>query len=245
MVSRRDFSPGPLPLGSAGTGAHGPIAEAAARPRASHWLAIAVALVSIGATTWLVTERRHHSEPAWRQLTVTAFPGSEEDPSLSPDGNFVAFAWKTESEPSLNADIWVKAVEGDALRRLTNTADAYEKHPAWSRDGRYIAFNRTVKGIHSVYLVSSLGGAERLIAGHSRDAVWLPDGQSLILVSTRSSLINGLPQSDSLRRPDRSTLHDFQRRNRPQYRLYSLEIAAETMATKSGHSAVQDIEKLR
>ena len=37
----------------------------------------------------------------------------------------------------------------------------------------------------------------------------------------------------------------LQRRNPPQYRLYSLEIAAETTATKSGHSGVQDIEKLR
>jgi hypothetical protein len=33
--------------------------------------------------------------------------------------------------------------------------------------------------------------------------------------------------------------------NPPQYRLYSLEIAAETMATKSGHNGFQDIEKLR
>jgi hypothetical protein len=33
---------------------------------------------------------------------------------------------------------------------------------------------------------------------------------------TRSYLINGLPQSDSLRRPDRSTLGDFSRVNESQ-----------------------------
>src|SRR4029453_15154172 len=47
-----------------------------------------------------------------RLLTVTSMPGAEEDPSLSPDGKWVAFS----SAPGTDAvsDIWVKAVEGDA-----------------------------------------------------------------------------------------------------------------------------------
>jgi Tol biopolymer transport system component len=162
--------------------------------RDSRWVSIGAALLVVGALAWLVTGRltRRESVPAWRQLTVTSFPGSEEDPALSPDGNFIAFSWKKEPEPSVGADIWVKAVEGDALRQLTFTHDAMEKYPAWSPDGRYIAFTRIAKGLPGVYLVSSLGGPERQIAERGGDVAWLPDGQSLVMVGRTPQQRSGL-----------------------------------------------------
>jgi Tol biopolymer transport system component len=162
----------------------GPLAAA---PRASRWLPTAIALVLIGGMVWLVTARlTHRSAPAWRQLTVTSFPGSEEDPYVSPDGNFVVFSWPG-PVPNINTDIWVKAVEGDALRQLTSTPDASEKYPVWSPDGRHIAFNRIVNGASNVYMVSALGGPERQIAERGGDVSWLPDGQSLVMSSRASN----------------------------------------------------------
>jgi Tol biopolymer transport system component len=119
--------------------------------------------------------------PSLRILTVTSFPGAEGMPSLSPDGNFVVFTWRG-IDPKEAADVWVKAVDGDELRRLTNTPQFHEAMPAWSPDGRQIAYYR-VQGNQNagVFLVSPLGGPERKIADQGGAPAWTPDGQSLVM----------------------------------------------------------------
>src|SRR5437899_5516621 len=119
--------------------------------------------------------------PSLRILTVTSFPGAEGMPSLSPDGNFVVFTWRG-IDSTEAADVWVKAVDGDELKRLTNTPQFHEAMPAWSPDGRQIAYYR-LEGIHSggVFLVSPLGGPERKIADQGGAPAWTPDGQSLVM----------------------------------------------------------------
>jgi len=153
------------------------LAPVAIPPRVSpRWWIAAAAAAAMTVVGWLVVSRltRQNAEPT-RLLTVTSLPGVEDDPALSPDGNFVAFSWN--SNDSLNSDLWVKAVDGDAKRQLTNTPDANEKFPEWSRDGQYIAFTRKTMGRSSVWMVSELGGPEQMIAEHSEYASWLPDGK--------------------------------------------------------------------
>jgi Tol biopolymer transport system component len=155
-----------------------------ARPVARGAAIAALALAAIAGLVGLATMSRRGTESgmAPRLLTATAFPGAEEDPSLSPDGNFVVFSWPGPASNG-NDDIWIKAVEGDTLRRLTETPDALEKFPEWSPDGRYITFSRTVKDTWTVYVVSALGGHERLIAEGARMSSWTPDGQALVMSS--------------------------------------------------------------
>ncbi len=146
------------------------------------WWIVAAALALMGAG-WgvgrvLIDDR---SEPG-RLLTATSMPGAEENPSLSPDGNVVTFS-AAGSSTDASHDIWIKAVEGDALRNLTNTPDVMEKYPRFSPDGQYIAFTRFVKGRPSVFKVSALGGAEEMIAADSAEPDWLPDGRSLVLTT--------------------------------------------------------------
>ena len=57
------------------------------------------------------------SAPA-QLLPLASYPGVEGPPALSPDGNLVAFAWSGHAEAG-PTDIYVKAVESEALRRLT------------------------------------------------------------------------------------------------------------------------------
>src|SRR4029453_11060717 len=103
------------------------------RVRRRWWIGGA-ALVLIGAVGWGVTRlRSNDSSELMRLLTVTSLPGAEENPSLSPDGNFVAFSWAG-AAPDASPDIWIKPVEGDALRNLTNTPEVTEKYPQWSPD---------------------------------------------------------------------------------------------------------------
>ena len=55
-----------------------------------------------------------------RIQVVTALPGLEQFPSISPDGSFVVFSWTGPNAEGV-PEIWIKAVDGDDSRRLTDT----------------------------------------------------------------------------------------------------------------------------
>ena len=65
--------------------------------------------------------------------------------------------------------------EGEIRDRLTESA-AIEVSPAWSPDGRRIAFVSDASGTPSVYVMSSSGGpATRITSGsYDTDPVWSP-----------------------------------------------------------------------
>ena len=125
-------------------------------------------------------------------LTVTSSPGGEgmpssrltETPLSSPGGG---------PDPNETNDLWVKAVDGDALRRLTDTPQLHEAMLAWSPDGRQIAFYTTEGGTSSgVFLVSSLGGPVRKVASGGIDRAWTPDGQLLVIATNREGEDRGI-----------------------------------------------------
>ena len=145
--------------------------------RRSRWVVASLgAAVVLVAALLAVFWRPLAADPDPRILVVTALPGLERFPSISPDGNFVVFSW-TGSNPDGRSDLWVKAVDGDALRRLTETPAA-EVQSAWSPDGREIAFVRAGQG---VFIVSALGGQERRIGGSGSMVGWTPDSRSLLV----------------------------------------------------------------
>jgi Tol biopolymer transport system component len=125
--------------------------------------------------TWAVI---HRAGPAPVHLIkITPFPGQKGAPTLSPDGNFVAFA---SSGPDRNGptDIWVAAVNGGEIRKLTETPQYRETAPAWSPDGAEIAFIRDGNG---VFIIPQSGGPERKISDSGTYAGWMPDGKSLLI----------------------------------------------------------------
>jgi len=70
-------------------------------------------------------------------LTGLAF---EMQPSISPDGNKIAFV----SDRSGNENIWIANIDGSNLKQLSkDTEDAEFTSPAWSPDGRFIYASRT------------------------------------------------------------------------------------------------------
>ena len=115
------------------------------------------------------------STPA-QLLPLASYPGVEGPPALSPDGSLVAFAWSGHAEAG-PTDIYVKAVESEALRRLTSTPFS-EASPAWSPDGDRLAF---VRDGHGVFTMSQLGGAERQIAASGTDVGWAGDAKSVLV----------------------------------------------------------------
>ena len=132
------------------------------------WLAgatIAAALLAVAAFLTVVRGPRTaflKTSPALA-VPLTAYPGDERGPSLSPDGSRVAFAWNGPTQD--NYDIYVKLAGPGEPHRLT-TSSARDESPAWSPDGRFIAFIRFMPPNEAADLVviPALGGAERTIS---------------------------------------------------------------------------------
>ena len=136
-------------------------------------LAVVAAVIAV-ALAWRALVRPART-PA-QLFPLASYPGVEGPPALSPDGNLVAFAWAGHAEAG-PTDIYVKAVESEALRRLTQTPDS-ETSPAWSPDGHSIAFVRDGQG---VYTMSQLGGAERQVSATGTHVAWAGDSKSVLI----------------------------------------------------------------
>jgi Tol biopolymer transport system component len=136
-------------------------------------LAVITAVISAG-LAWRAF-LKPASAPA-RLFPLASYPGEEGPPALSPDGNLVAFAWSGHAEAG-PTDVYVKAVESEALRRLTETP-GWETSPAWSPDGHSIAFVRDGQG---VFTVSQLGGAERQVSPSGTEVAWAGDSKSVLV----------------------------------------------------------------
>ena len=92
-------------------------------------------------------------------LAVTSV-GEKYSPSLSPGGKRLAFAWNGGNGPYFS--IYVKLIGTEEPLRLTKQ-ESVDYNPVWSPDGRYIAFCRIQKGYTGIYIVPTLGGAERKV----------------------------------------------------------------------------------
>ena len=86
--------------------------------------------------------------------------GEKRTPSLSPDGQQLAFAWNGGSGPQFS--IYVKLVGTEETLRLTKQ-ESIDFNPVWSPNGHYIAFCRIQKGETGIYIIPAFGGAERRV----------------------------------------------------------------------------------
>src|SRR6516162_7977243 len=122
--------------------------------------------------------------------------GEKYTPSVSPDGQHLAFAWNGGAGPYFS--IYVKLIGSEEPLRLTKQA-SIDFNPVWSPDGRYIAFCRIAQNEPGIYIISALGGAERRVRktlweeqefyeaiGSVGRLSWSPDGK-LLAFSDRAS----------------------------------------------------------
>jgi Tol biopolymer transport system component/DNA-binding winged helix-turn-helix (wHTH) protein len=193
-----------------------PVAPAAASEPAigvplSAWRFVPVAigfllLVAIGGYWW---RARSHVEVD--KLTIapfTTFPGFEIGPSFSPDGNQIVFAWFG-YEREFQFDLYVKQVGQEQVLQLTHHPATFLV-PAWSPDGRFIAFMRQAEpDATGIYLISPLGGTERKLAGFNPyyggwDPIalsWSADGKWLAFAKASS------PNSSTDSSPEHFNIH--------------------------------------
>lgn len=152
------------------------------RRRAAIWAGIAAIVVLAAAGTWYAFRRDSRPLPPMRTLHLTSFPGVEQDPALSPDGNLVAFTWSGPNQD--NQDIWVQQIGAGNPIRLTTDA-APDSSPAWSPDGRQIVFCRRTEGMsYGLFVMPALGGGERKLAEVRTPLCmpsWSPDSKGIVI----------------------------------------------------------------
>ncbi|MBY0310890.1 MAG: DPP IV N-terminal domain-containing protein [Phycisphaerales bacterium] len=115
---------------------------------------------------------------------LTADPGNDVMPSMSPDGGRIAFA----SNRAGNWDIFVMSSSGGQALQLTNDP-AHELHPSWSPDGQSIAFCRLgeTSGRWEMWVMSVSAGTSAEFLGYGMFPQWCPtpktgaDGRDRIL----------------------------------------------------------------
>lgn len=105
-------------------------------------------------------------------------------PVLSPDGGRIAYVLRTadrEGDRNLH-QVWMVAGEGPARRLTGGQADTA---PAWSPDGRRLAFSRAEEGPAQVWLLPADGGEPVQLTQLAQlplgagAPVWSPDGQRI------------------------------------------------------------------
>lgn len=144
-------------------------------------------LLILGIAAWWLWPRPKPAAAQSTPLPLTAARGWERNPSFSPDGSQIAYAWD-ETGTGNDSHIYVKLVGSGRPVQLTQDPKP-DFVPSWSPDGRSIAFVRTLDQGSAIYLIPPVGGTERKLAdGYFYGSVhWSPDGRFLAVADRKSA----------------------------------------------------------
>jgi Tol biopolymer transport system component/tRNA A-37 threonylcarbamoyl transferase component Bud32 len=135
-------------------------------------LTVAAAAVAI---TWRLM-RSHASSAALGELEsvqVTTAPGLAIGSSFSPDGKSIAFS----SNRSGRFEIYIGPAGPHGSERQVTSDGNQNTEPAWSPDGKWIAYHSVVR--HGVWVIASSGGAPRQLTPFGSAPAWSPDGRQI------------------------------------------------------------------
>ena len=107
---------------------------------------------------------------------VTSWAGFDCYPSLSPDGNSLAYS----SDRSGNFEIYVKQFTAGGREVQLTSDGAQNFEPAWSPDGKLIAYASKNRGI---WIVPSMGGTAKQLTETGSYPSWSPDGSQIAFQS--------------------------------------------------------------
>jgi len=146
-----------------------------ARRRA--WPAV-IAVLAFGAALVLGTASSVRSPagafPLGSSHQLTADPGWESEPAVSPDGGQIAYT----SNASGNPDVWVIDANGGTPLRLTDHPGA-DRSPVWFPDGSSLAFASDRGGRNDIWTLSRLGGSAVLLVPDAAYPALSPDGRRI------------------------------------------------------------------
>jgi Tol biopolymer transport system component len=190
--------------------------DPAARPP-SRYLAVAAIVLAVGAGVYGIRVEMAALPAAVQPrppVPLTGMDGLELWPAFSPDGKQIVY---TRDIGDGKPDLYLKLIGGGPPLRLRAIGSG-NLDPAWSPDGLQIAFRREYPDHVGVFIMSALGGAERLVRNVSdpvrteRGLAWRPDGKALIVsdrVRAGTSALWSLPLDGSARQRLTSPPDDY------------------------------------
>jgi hypothetical protein len=177
---------------------------------ARHKIVVAACLLVIAALAagalWRIRRGSPDGSPSpathiQRNLTRLTFgTGPQTDPTLSPDGRFLAYA----SDRAGNFDIWVQPVASGDSVQVTKDPES-DTQPAWSPDGSTIVF-RSERAGGGLFLVPALGGPSRQLTSFGERPTWSRNGTEVLFQgrsTPSSSARRRLASTPCLREEDR------------------------------------------
>ena len=116
------------------------------------------------------------AEPLHARFTqLTAQPGVESFPHVSPDGKWIVYG----SEESGNRDVYLQSITGQVPINLTKDSPANDDQPAFSPDGERIAFRSSRDG-GGIFVMGRTGEGVRRVTSAGFRPSWSPDGTRLV-----------------------------------------------------------------
>jgi Tol biopolymer transport system component len=168
---------------TAPSGARPSVASPRSGRRAMLAAGIFAAVVAAVALWWILARgARSGADRGLVILPLTSYRGNAFGPSFSPDGTQVVFVW--DGGVAGNLDLYVKVVGATEARRLTDTPEP-EFAPAWSPDGRWIAYAHGKT--NELRLVSPVGGPPRTLTSSVIRPTWMPGSDGLVFVRLSST----------------------------------------------------------
>jgi eukaryotic-like serine/threonine-protein kinase len=137
-----------------------------------------------------------------RAVQITAMPGLEDSPSISPDARWIVYA----GDDGDHRDIFLRSLVGERAINLTEDSPANDYSPAFSSDGTQIVF-RSDRDDGGLFVMGPTGEAVRKVSDRGETPAWSPDGRSLVysLEHIGVSPLNMEPERPGLWRLDLET----------------------------------------
>jgi Tol biopolymer transport system component len=111
------------------------------------------------------------------------------DPAISPDGTKIVYC---SGRDNIYSQIYVMNVDGSDQKRITNINTGDACGPAWSHDGKKIAFYAFALSNPSrnpeIWVMDPDGSNQKRLTDHGLDPSWSPDGRQIAFGSKRDGV---------------------------------------------------------